>query len=55
MIRITSISGQVFFQPKKNKNLKVERVQPSEKPTFHKEKPRDIYDNGLGRKIDKKI
>ena len=54
MIRITSISGQVFFQAKK-KNLKVERIQPSEKPIFHKEKPRDIYDNGLGRKIDKKI
>lgn len=55
MIRITSISGQIFFQPKKKKHLKVEKVQPAEKPIFHKEKPKDPYDNGLGGKIDKKI
>jgi hypothetical protein len=55
MIKITSISGQVFFQPKKKTHLKVEKVQPAEKPVFHKDKPKNPYDDGLGRKFDKKI
>lgn len=70
MIRITSISGQVFFQPEKKAHLKVEKVQPIEGPVFqkrnysnpdqgekkqNKNESNDTFESVLKRELDKKI